>query len=317
MPLNLPTSDSLQKFQAGTLYIVATPIGNLNDITFRAIETLKKVDIIAAEDTRHTRLLLSHFNITSRLISCYEHNEIESARGILEQLKAGKSVALVSNAGTPTVSDPGYRLINAVIRENIAVVPIPGVSAAITALSASGLPTDAFCFIGFLPSKKPKRRERLEELSGQPATLIFYESPRRILEVMEDMMATLGDRQAVVSRELTKTYEEFLRGTLSELIAELSSRKAIKGEITLLLSGDTVDKPVCYEDIQSQVEAELKKGGTGVLALAKKFSRSTGISKNKLYEKILELQLMMEKEPDPKKPDLKPSEIEKGENTNG
>ncbi len=312
MPLNLPISDPLGKLAAGTLYIVATPIGNLNDITFRAVEILGKADIIAAEDTRHTRLLLSHFNITSRLISCYEHNEIESARGIIELLKAGKSIALVSNAGTPTVSDPGYRLINAAISENIAVVPIPGVSAAITALSASGLPSDTFCFAGFLPSKKPKRRERLEELSGLPGTLVFYESPRRIMEVLEDMNDIMGDRQAVLSRELTKTYEEFLRGKFPELIAELASRQAIKGEITLLVSGHTADNPVCFEDIRPQVAAELKKGQTGVLALAKKFSRATGISKNKLYEKILELQLIMEKESDPKN-----TETEKGEHHHG
>jgi len=303
MPLNLPINDPLGKFAAGTLYIVATPIGNLNDITFRAVATLEKVDIIAAEDTRHTRLLLSHFNITSRLISCYEHNEMESARGILELLKSGKSVALVSNAGTPTVSDPGYRLINAAISENIHVVPIPGVSAAITALSASGLPSDAFYFIGFLPSKKSKRRERLEALAGLPATLIFYESPRRILEVLEDMKEIMGDRQAVLSRELTKTYEEFLRGKLSEVIAELASRQAIKGEITLLLSGDTADITASFEDIASQVADELNKGQTGVLSLAKKFSRATGMSKNKLYEKILAMQLAMASE--------------KGENTNG
>ena len=304
MPLNLPISDPLGKLAAGTLYIVATPIGNLNDITFRAIETLKKVDVVAAEDTRHTRQLLSHFNITaSRLIACYEHNETESARGIIEFLKAGKSVALVSNAGTPLVSDPGYRLINAAISENINVVPIPGVSAAITALSASGLPSDTFCFIGFLPSKKSKRRDRLEQLAGLSGTLIFYESPHRILEVMEDMTGIMGDRQAVLARELTKTYEEFLRGKLSELIVDLSSRQAIKGEITLLLSGDISDKPVCFEDIQSQVAAELTNGQTGVLALAKRFARSTGISKNKLYENILELQRAMEKEPGPKESD--------------
>jgi 16S rRNA (cytidine1402-2'-O)-methyltransferase len=312
MPLNLPINDPLGKFADGTLYIVATPIGNLSDITLRAVATLEKVDIIAAEDTRHTRLLLSHFNITSRLISCYEHNEIESARGILELLKSGKSVALVSNAGTPTVSDPGYRLINAAISEHITVVPIPGVSAAITALSASGLPSDAFYFIGFLPSKKSKRRERLEELAGIPATLIFYESPRRILEVLDDIKELMGDRQAVLSRELTKTYEEFLRGKLSEVVAELSSRQAIKGEITLLVSGDTTDIAVSFEDIAFQIADELKKGQTGVLAMAKKYSRATGMSKNKLYEKILAMQLGMEN-----KPDLEPTASEKGENTNG
>ncbi|MDO9264966.1 MAG: 16S rRNA (cytidine(1402)-2'-O)-methyltransferase [Desulfosalsimonadaceae bacterium] len=311
-------SDPLGKLAAGTLYIVATPIGNLNDITFRAVETLKKVDIVAAEDTRHTRQLLSHFNIiASRLIACYEHNETESARGIIELLKAGKSVALVSNAGTPLVSDPGYRLINAAISENINVVPIPGVSAAITALSASGLPSDTFCFIGFLPSKKSKRRDRLEQLAGLSGTLIFYESPHRIIEVMEDMKDVMGDRQAVLARELTKTYEEFLRGKLSELIADLSSRQAIKGEITLLLSGDTIDKPVRFEDIKSQVVSELNKGQTGVLALAKKFARSTGISKNKLYENILELQRAMEKEPGPKESDPEKPETGKGENNNG
>ena len=291
MPLNSPINDPLQKFLTGTLYVVATPIGNLNDITFRALETFQKVELIAAEDTRHTKKLLAHFKIKSRLIAYYEHNEEQSTKGILDKLKSGASVALVSSAGTPTVSDPGYRLINTAIKEKIAVVPIPGVSAAITALSASGLPSDCFSFIGFLPSKSRKRYERLEELVDFASTLIFYESPRRIIPVLEDMMDVFGDRYAVLSREMTKTYEEFLRGNLSALIAELKNRQAVKGEITLLVSGDKSEKPFSFEDIRLQVEAELKKGNTGVLQLAKQLSITCGVSKNMLYNKILELKL--------------------------
>jgi len=298
MPLNSPINDSLQQFVTGTLYVVATPIGNLKDITFRALEIFKKVELIAAEDTRHTKKLLSHFDIKSRLIAYHEHNEEQSTKGILEKLKSGDSVALVSSAGTPTVSDPGYRLINTVIKEKITVVPIPGVSAAITALSASGLPSDRFCFIGFLPSKSKKRCEQLDRLVGIEATLIFYESPRRIIAVMENMMEILGDRYAVFSREMTKTYEEFLRGNFSELLAELKTRQTIKGEITLLVSGEKIDKPFCFEDIRHQVEAELKNGKTGVLQLAKQLSKSCGVSKNMLYDKILELKTTMEQSSD-------------------
>ena len=307
MPLNSPINDPLQKFLTGTLYIVATPIGNLKDITFRALETFEKVELIAAEDTRHTKKLLAHFNIKSRLISYHEHNEEQSTKGILDKLKSGTSVALVSSAGTPTVSDPGYRLIHTAIKEKIKVVPIPGVSAAITALSASGLPSDCFSFIGFLPPKSRKRRERLEALVDFASTLIFYESPRRIISVMEDMMDVFGDRYAVLSREMTKTYEEFLRGNFSELIAELKTRQTIKGEITLLVSGDKIEKPFSFEDIRFQVEAELKKGNTGVLQLARQLSISFGVSKNMLYDKILELKSTIEQA----------SDGNKGDNTNG
>jgi len=298
MPLNSPINDPLQKFVTGTLYVVATPIGNLKDITFRALEIFKKVELIAAEDTRHTKKLLSHFDIKSRLIAYHEHNEEQSTKGILEKLKSGDSVALVSSAGTPTVSDPGYRLINTVIKEKITVVPIPGVSAAITALSASGLPSDRFCFIGFLPSKSKKRLEQLNQLVDIEATLIFYESPRRIIAVIESMMEIFGDRYAVFSREMTKTYEEFLRGDFSELLAELKTRQSIKGEITLLVSGVKIDKPFCFEDIRDQVEAELKNGKTGVLQLAKQLSKSCGVSKNMLYDKILELKSIIDQESD-------------------
>ena len=307
MPLNSPINDPLQQFVTGTLYVVATPIGNLNDITFRALETLEKVELIAAEDTRHTKKLLAHFNIKSRLISYHEHNEEQSTKGILDKLKSGASVALVSSAGTPTVSDPGYRLINTAIKEKIKVVPIPGVSAAITALSVSGLPSDRFSFIGFLPPKSKKRREQLEALIDFASTLIFYESPRRIIAVVEEMMEIMGDRYAVLSREMTKTYEEFLRGNFSELLAELKTRQTIKGEITLLVSGDKIEKPFCFEDIRPQVEVELKKGETGVLQLSKKLSISCGVSKNMLYDKIIELKSTIEQV----------SDGEKGDNKNG
>jgi len=307
MPLNSPTNDPLQKFLSGTLYVVATPIGNLKDITFRAIEIFEKVALIAAEDTRHTRKLLAHFNIKSRLLAYHEHNEEQSAKGIMEKLRAGSSVALVSNAGTPTVSDPGYRLITAAIRENITVVPVPGVSAAITALSASGLPSDRFCFFGFLPARSKKRLASLKAIAELESTLIFYESPKRIISVMEDMIIAFGDRYAVLSREMTKAYEEFLRGPLSELVAELRNRQAVKGEITLLVAGGKAEQTVCFEDIRHQVEIVLKTGKTGVLSLAKEFSKSSGLSKNELYEKIQTLKHHMEHSPDG----------EKGENTDG
>lgn len=293
MPLNSPGNDSLDNSKTGILYIVATPIGNLNDITLRALEILKKVDIIAAEDTRHTRQLLAYFNITSRLIACHEHNEAQSAMGIMEKLKTGSLVALVSNAGTPTVSDPGYRIVNAAINEAIPIVPVPGVSAAITALCVSGLPSDTFCFIGFLPSKKQKRQARIKQLEGISSTLIFYESPKRILTVLDEMIQIMGDRHAVLAREMTKSYEEFIRGNLSQLIVKLESKNAIKGEITLLVKGAKEKEPFRFEDIADQIESALQNDEMSISALARKFSTSYGISKNRLYEKILELKSEM------------------------
>lgn len=284
----------MREFSAGALYVVATPIGNLNDMTLRALEVLEKVDVIAAEDTRHTKRLLSHFNIKSRLIAYHEHNEEESARGVLHLLQSGASVALVSSAGTPTVSDPGYRLVHTAIAENIRVIPIPGVSAAVTALSASGLPSDRFCFIGFLAARSKKRREQIASLAGVSATLIFYESPNRILATLADMVEIFGDRPAVCARELTKTYEEFLRGELSRIRDDLEARSAIKGEITLLVSGGGDAAPFCFAAVQDQVEEALKSGKTSVSALAKELSAAWGVSKNQLYEKILEVKSSMD-----------------------
>jgi len=222
----------------GTLYIVSTPIGNLEDITLRALRILKEVDLIAAEDTRHTGLLLRHFGIQKPLTSYFEGNELKKREWILSRLKQGDRIALVSDAGTPGISDPGFRLIQMVIENQIPIIPIPGPSAVITALSVSGLPTDAFLFKGFFSHKSKKRRDLLKQLEETKETLIFYESPHRLNETLKDILDTLGDREIVLTRELTKIYEEVLRGKVSEIQNQLAERK-LKGEITLVISGKT------------------------------------------------------------------------------
>ena len=222
----------------GTLYIVSTPIGNLEDITLRALRILKEVDLIAAEDTRHTGRLLRHFGIQKPLTSYFEGNELKKREFILSRLKQGDRIALVSDAGTPGISDPGFRLIQLTIENEIPVVPIPGPSAVITALSVAGLPTDAFLFRGFLPHKPKKRRDLLKQLEGVRETLIFYESPHRLSETLKDILELLGDREMVLARELTKIYEEILRGTASDLLNQMAEKK-LKGEITLVISGKT------------------------------------------------------------------------------
>jgi 16S rRNA (cytidine1402-2'-O)-methyltransferase len=222
----------------GTLYIVSTPIGNLEDITLRALRILKEVDLIAAEDTRHTGLLLRHFGIQKPLTSYFEGNELKKREWILSRLKQGDRIALVSDAGTPGISDPGFRLIQMVIENQIPIIPIPGPSAVIAALSVSGLPTDAFLFKGFFPHKSKKRRDLLKQLEETKETLIFYESPHRITETLKDILEIFGDREIVLTRELTKIYEEVLRGKVSEIQNQLAERK-LKGEITLVISGKT------------------------------------------------------------------------------
>jgi 16S rRNA (cytidine1402-2'-O)-methyltransferase len=222
----------------GTLYVVSTPIGNLEDITLRALRILKEVDLIAAEDTRRTGLLLKHFGIEKPLTSYFEGNELKKREFILSRLREGSDVALVSDAGTPGISDPGFRLIRLAIEHKIAVVPIPGPSAAIAALSIAGLPTDAFFFKGFLPHKSKKRRDLLGDLAEVRETLLFYESPHRIFETLQDILEILGDREMVLARELTKAYEEVLRGTVSEIQKQIGVRN-LKGEITLVIAGKT------------------------------------------------------------------------------
>jgi 16S rRNA (cytidine1402-2'-O)-methyltransferase len=224
----------------GTLYIVATPIGNLEDITLRAIRILKEVDLIAAEDTRHTRGLLDRHHIDNQLTSYHDHNKEEKAPVLVARMLEGKSIALVTDAGTPGISDPGYFLINLAIDQKVPVVPIPGATAAIAALSISGLPTDSFVFEGFLPSKQVARQKRLQELAREKRTIIFYEAPHKIIRSIEDMLEVLGDRRAVVTRELTKIHEEAIRGTLSEVLKRLNEG-SIKGEFTVIIHGASAE----------------------------------------------------------------------------
>lgn len=223
----------------GTLYVVATPIGNLEDITQRALRVLREVALIAAEDTRRTRLLLDHYQIEQAVTSLYEHNEVHKAPGLMRRLEEGESIALVAEAGTPLISDPGFRLVQLAIARGLPVVPVPGPSAVIAALMVSGLPTDRFTFEGFLPKKAGKRRRRLQALRDEPRTIIFYESPRRVQELLGEMQACWGERRVVVARELTKKFEELLRGQLSEVQTHLAERPPL-GEITIVVEGATL-----------------------------------------------------------------------------
>jgi 16S rRNA (cytidine1402-2'-O)-methyltransferase len=226
----------------GTLYIVATPIGNLEDITLRAIRVLKEVDLIAAEDTRHTRHLLDRYQIETQLTSYHDHNKEEKAPVLVARLLEGKDIALVSDAGTPGISDPGYFLINLAVDQKVSVVPIPGATAAIAALSISGLPTDSFVFEGFLPAKHMARLNRLRELVKEERTIIFYEAPHKIIRTVEDLLEVFGDRRAVITRELTKIHEEAIRGTLSEILKQLQTG-SIKGEFTIIVHGFSAEPP--------------------------------------------------------------------------
>jgi 16S rRNA (cytidine1402-2'-O)-methyltransferase len=221
---------------AGMLYVVATPIGNLEDITLRALRVLREADLIATEDTRRTRILLEHYQIDGPLTSLYEHNEAHKAPSLIRRLQEGVSIALVSEAGTPLISDPGYRLVRLAIAHGITVVPIPGPSAVMAALVVAGLPTDRFVFEGFLPKRPGKRRKHLEGLRDERRTLIFYESPRRVYDVLGEMQALWGDRRVVVARELTKKFEEVLHGRITEVRAQLRERPP-QGEVTLLVEG--------------------------------------------------------------------------------
>src|SRR6201997_1904486 len=232
MTTNAHDDTSLSSLR-GTLYLVATPIGNLEDITLRALRILKEVDQIACEDTRHTLKLLSHFEIHKPLVSYHEHNEITRAPELVLAMEKGSTIALVSDAGMPLVSDPGHRLVTLAIRHHIPVIPIPGPAALLTALSASGLPNEEFLFLGFLPARSGERQRALERLRIEDRTLIFYEAPHRIADTIADAVAILGDRPACLAREVTKVHEEFRRGRLTELFQSLEEHPA-KGEITLV-----------------------------------------------------------------------------------
>lgn len=289
MPLSSPTDDPEHIDETCNLYVVATPIGNRDDITIRALKILGRVDLVAAENTRHTGRLLAHHNIKGNLISYHEHNEVKRTPELIHRLKTGSSVALVSNAGTPSVSDPGYRLVKEAIANNIKVIPVPGVSAVVTALSAAGLPTDSFIFVGFPAKKKAKRLKQLKELASENRTIIFYESPKRILTFLEEIIDSMGDRYGVLSREMTKLHEEFLRGFLSEIHYILNARPVVKGECTLLVMGCEEIKEVSLETVRNEINSELEKTGSRLSDIARAVAKKYGLPKNKVYDEALKL----------------------------
>jgi len=271
---------------SGTLYVVATPIGNLEDISQRAIRILGEVDLIACEDTRQTLKLLQRYGISKPLISYHEHNERARAGELLQELTVGKSVAIVSDAGTPLIADPGFRLVEQARAQGITVSPVPGPSALVAALSASGLPTDSFLFHGFFPAKQGQRRKLLEELKTLEATLVFYEAPHRILETLQDIAETLGPRRVVLARELTKIHEEFLSGTPEELRAAFEKRPMVKGEFTVMIAKSEA-APADETPLDAAVE-KLIQAGVPRMEAFKTVARQRGLSKREVYKKLNE-----------------------------
>jgi 16S rRNA (cytidine1402-2'-O)-methyltransferase len=289
MPSIFHTNNSGPDSAQGILYVVATPIGNRDDITLRALHVLASADLIAAEDTRHTGKLLSYHDIKGRLTSYHEYNEKFKTPGLVQRLKNGSSVALVSNAGTPAVSDPGYRLIKEAVAAGIKVVPVPGVSAAVAALSVSGLATDSFVFIGFCPRKKEKRLELIRDLKNEKRTVIFYESPRRITRLIEEIIQVAGERNSVLSREITKIHEEFIRGTPSEILAVLRQRPEIKGECTLVVSGREEKEACSPEIVADELKEAIGSDKKPLSAIAKETAKKFGLSKKAVYEEALRI----------------------------
>jgi 16S rRNA (cytidine1402-2'-O)-methyltransferase len=280
----------------GCLYVVATPIGNLEDITLRALRILKEADAIACEDTRQTLKLLSHFDIQKRLISYHEHNELTRAPEIVIELEQGAKIALVSDAGTPAISDPGHRLVSLCVRHGIKVVPLPGPSAFVAALAASGMPVEEFAFVGFLPSRQSARRKALRALASEPRTLALYEAPHRLSDTLDDALEILGNRPAVVAREITKMYEEFLRGHLADIAAAVR-KKAVRGEITLLIGaadGLTAQaenaagaSQAVLEPLSHRVDAIMKEIGVDRKAALKQAARERGLTRREAYKQLL------------------------------
>ena len=271
------------------LYVVATPIGNLEDITLRALRVLKEVDLIACEDTRQTQKLLNHYGITSRTVSYHEHNEMTRAAELIVNLEQGARIAIVSDAGMPSISDPGFRLIALAIRHHVPVVPVPGASAFVAALVASGLPTDCFKFKGFLPARKGERRDELESVREATTTVIYYEAPHRLVDALEDVVAIMGgSRHVVVAREVTKLHEEFLRGRADELLEQLRERGNIKGEITLLIgraqeAGDRKGSRAGMRERVAQVMRERQLDEKGAL---KVIAKEMGVSRSDAYREL-------------------------------
>jgi 16S rRNA (cytidine1402-2'-O)-methyltransferase len=270
----------------GKLYVVGTPIGNLEDITLRAIRTLKEADLIACEDTRRTQTLLNAYKIPTRTISYHEHNEMTRAPELIIQMEEGSSIALVTDAGMPVVSDPGFRLVHLAVRHGIPVVPVPGASAFVAALAASGMPVDKFRFLGFLPSKRGERKKALEEYKEGSRTLVFYESPHRLVDMLKDSKEILGDREVVIAREVTKIHEEFVRGTLASAIQELQ-KKPVKGEITVLIglhaAPDSETAAPSSASIQSEIDAVIAAQNIDERAALKLVAKARGVSKSEAY----------------------------------
>jgi 16S rRNA (cytidine1402-2'-O)-methyltransferase len=274
----------------GTLFLVATPIGNLEDISPRAIRILREVGFIACEDTRHTSKLLTRYGIATPRKSYHEYNEEKRTRELMKALQEGMDIALVSDSGTPLLSDPGYEIVSACRREGMRVVPVPGPNAAVSALVGSGLPTDSFFFNGFLPARSSARKRRLEEISTIQATLIFYEAPHRLLGTLSDMVAILGPRQASVARELTKVHEEFLHGTLPELFQQLESRKKIQGECVIVVERAAPGSPeISYPDsLREHLRQEIQETGLPRNEALKSIARKRGIPRRQAYALLLE-----------------------------
>ena len=280
--------------EGGCLYVVATPIGNLEDISMRALRVLKEADLIACEDTRQTMKLLSHFDISKRLVSYHEHNEITRAPEIVIELEQGAKVALVSDAGTPTISDPGHRLVSLCLRHGIRVVPVPGASAFLAALAVSGMPIEEFLFAGFLPARPTERRKALKALAGEPRTVVLYEAPHRLLDTLEDALEILGNRPAVIAREVTKVFEEFTRGHLSGLV-DVVRKKPPRGEITLLIGRP--DGQVAHPEnhaagatqvpLARRVEEIMQERGVDQKAALKQAARERGITRREAYKQLL------------------------------
>lgn len=275
--------------QVGTLYLVPTPIGNLEDMTIRGVKTLQTVDLIASEDTRNTQKLLNHFEVKVPQKSLHEHNYNERIPELLDFLESGKSIAQVSDAGMPSISDPGHELVVACIEKDIPVVSLPGATAGMTALIASGLLPQPFFFYGFLQRKRSVQKKELDELKGQSATLIFYESPHRIKETLKNILEVFGNREVVICRELTKLYEEYLRGTTEELIEYLSEH-SLKGECCLLVSGatETAEEEIFTGTLKEQVE-EMISGGTSSKEAIKSVAKRHGLKKQDVYKEYHEL----------------------------
>ena len=274
----------------GTLYLVATPIGNLEDVTRRALRVLSEADVVACEDTRRTRSLLEHFGIRARTVSYHEHNERERAEELALSIEEGQTVALVSDAGTPGINDPGYRLVCACVERGLSVVPVPGPTAFVAALTASGLPTDEFYFGGFLPARSHARRERLASVKALRATLVFYETPHRIAQALADALEVLGERKAVVARELTKMHEEIIRGRLSELTTHFTTGGAARGEMVLVIDRDVIEEEgvEVTQTTASVAErvAALEAGGLDPRAALKRAARELGLTRDEAYRRL-------------------------------